>query len=172
MQIVILNKDYILHSIMERKIHLLQKPAAGAARIEILYRFPPWKSEVQKFDRGSVLQRASKDGGRRSELLRASGIDDRFRENEHRASTIGHPKFSVHRASELHRASGIDHRLCFLINATKKSWKKHHLSPTENTHKKHKKSKALHVSFSTNQTNNLFSAKIKSQKTFLFQRNE
>ena len=58
--------------------------------------------EVQNVERGSVLQNASQFELRRSELLHASGIDDRLLRKH--ASCIDH------RASEAHCASGIDHR--------------------------------------------------------------
>ena len=64
--------------------------------------------ELQKFERGSELQRASKVELRRSELLRASGIDDR--PSKERASGIEHPKFTVHRASSIRSSLCIGHR--------------------------------------------------------------
>ena len=45
---------------MESKIHLLKKPAAGAARIGILYRSPPLEN-VQKFRKGGGSVRKSCD---------------------------------------------------------------------------------------------------------------
>ena len=40
---------------MESKIHLLKKPAAGAARIGILYRSPPLEN-VQNFRKGGSVR--------------------------------------------------------------------------------------------------------------------
>ena len=47
-----------LYNNIERKIHLLKKPAAGAARIEILYRSPPLKMS-KIFGRGGSVGKPS-----------------------------------------------------------------------------------------------------------------
>ena len=51
LQTATLNKVYTLHGNMEGEIYLLKKPAAGAARIGILYRSPPLEN-VQNFRKG------------------------------------------------------------------------------------------------------------------------
>ena len=43
LQTITLNKVYTLYGNMEGEIHLLKGSAAGAARIGILYKCPPWK---------------------------------------------------------------------------------------------------------------------------------
>ena len=77
--------------------------------------------------RYSSVRRRTEDGDRNFCVHRASTIVFEKTSIVHRPSGIRSSPCIGHRASELHRASGIDHRLCFLINATKKSWKKHHL---------------------------------------------
>ena len=58
---------------MEGKIHILKKPAAGAARIGILYRSPPPLENVQNFRKGGGSVRNSPD------RIEAKGMQIRLR---------------------------------------------------------------------------------------------
>ena len=54
-QTAILNKVYTFHGSMERKIYLLKKPAAGAARINFI-QIPPPLEMSKIFRRGGICK--------------------------------------------------------------------------------------------------------------------